>query len=328
MNADETAKSPNSGAFKPTTSAAQPPVEQPTSGTTPVRRSGVLPTTSAQPGVSSTGGAPASIPPRTFAPTGATSPAGTTAPVDKAPATGNPTSTGTVPQRSSTPASGSVPPNGSLPASGSVPQRSAFRPISDTTVAAGATAAAATTAGSGSVTSPTVPQRAPLVPDSGTTQAGALSLTDKMKGLTTRAKDGTRDQLEKADREQAAQAGTGPRKARVLVSRIDPWSVLKIAFLLSIAAGIMLVVAIHVLWNVLSQMGVFVMINEWVLKLFTADQELNILQFVAYPKVMSAALLIAVVNVVLLTGLATIAAFLYNTIARVVGGIYVTLTDD
>ena len=306
MNADDTAKSPNTGAFKPTTPAAQQPGAQPASGTTPVRRPGVLPPSSAASaaGASAQTSAPASSAPRGFAPTGATPPSGSVAPT-----------------------------TGTVPPSGSVPQRSAFRPISDTTVAASAAAGLAASAPprTSSVSAPVSSSPPTTGPDAGetsTVRAGALSLTDKMKGLTTRAKDGTRDQLEKADREQAAQAGTGPRKARVLVSRIDPWSVLKIGFLLSIAAGIMLVVAVHVLWNVLSQMGVFVMINEWVLKLFTADQELNILQFVAYPKVMSAALLIAVVDVVLLTGLATIAAFLYNTIARVVGGIYVTLTDD
>jgi hypothetical protein len=31
---------------------------------------------------------------------------------------------------------------------------------------------------------------------------------------------------------------------------------------------------------------------------------------------------------VLLTALSTIAAFLYNTVSSVVGGVYVTLTDD
>jgi hypothetical protein len=158
--------------------------------------------------------------------------------------------------------------------------------------------------------------------------AGGLSIGDRFKGLTTRAKDGAKTQLEKADREVAVTAGSGPRKARVLVSRIDPWSSLKIGFLLSIAAGIMLVVAVHVLWSVLNGMGVFEMIQEWVSKLFTENQELNILQFFEYTKVMSATLLIAVVNVVLLTGLAVVATFLYNIISRVVGGVYMTLTDD
>jgi hypothetical protein len=119
-----------------------------------------------------------------------------------------------------------------------------------------------------------------------------------------------------------------PRKVRVLLSRIDPWSALKIGFLLSIAAGIMLVVAVHVLWTALNSMGTFDLIQEWVLKLFTQGQEVNILQFVAYQKVMSATLLVAVTNVVLISGLSVISAFLYNMVSRMVGGVYLTLTDD
>ena len=119
-----------------------------------------------------------------------------------------------------------------------------------------------------------------------------------------------------------------PRKVRVLLSRIDPWSALKIGFLVAIAFGIMTVVAMHSLWMALNQMDTFVTIQEWVSKLFTADQEVNILQFFAYSKVMSATLLVAVVNVVLISGLSVIAAFVYNMISRVVGGVYMTLTDD
>jgi hypothetical protein len=119
-----------------------------------------------------------------------------------------------------------------------------------------------------------------------------------------------------------------PRKVRVLLSRVDPWSALKIGFLTSIAIGIMTVVAVWVLWNALNQMETFVTIQQWVSKLFTAGQEVNILQFFDLTKVMSATLLIAVVNVVLISGLSVIAAFIYNMISSVVGGVYLTLTDD
>lgn len=119
-----------------------------------------------------------------------------------------------------------------------------------------------------------------------------------------------------------------PRKVRVLLSRIDPWSALKIGFLIAIAIGIMTVVAVHILWMTLNQMETFVTIQEWVSKLFTQEQEVNILQFFSYSKIMSATLLVSVVNVVLISGLSVITAFVYNMISRVVGGVYVTLTDD
>jgi hypothetical protein len=135
-----------------------------------------------------------------------------------------------------------------------------------------------------------------------------------------------RDKL--ATREPQPPVPGAPRKVRVLLSRVDPWSALKIGFLVSIAFGIMTVVAAHILWITLNQMEVFVTIQEWVSKLFNAGQEINILQFFDYGKDMSAVMLIAVVNIVLISGLSVIAAFIYNMIARVVGGVYFTLTDD
>ncbi|WP_234985672.1 DUF3566 domain-containing protein [Demequina sp. NBRC 110051] len=126
-----------------------------------------------------------------------------------------------------------------------------------------------------------------------------------------------------------AHPGKGaPRRARVLVSRIDPWSVLKIGFLLSIAIGIMTVVATYVVWHVLDGQGLFILANDWIVQLFTEPQNINLMQFFELNKWMSAAILLAVVNVVLLTALSAIAAFLYNAVSSVVGGVYVTLTDD
>jgi len=168
----------------------------------------------------------------------------------------------------------------------------------------------------------------PATGNSGGVAAGvggaAAAGFDKLKDFAAKAKD----DLTSADDIAASKRRGGPRKVRVLVSRVDPWSALKIGFLLSIALGIMLVVAVYVLWGALNSLGVFALANEWVMRLFDDAQDINLLQFFELNKWMSGAVLIAVVNVVLLTALATIGAFLYNTISKVVGGFYVTLTDD
>lgn len=185
--------------------------------------------------------------------------------------------------------------------------------------------------------SPERPASAPGTgaPQSGETEShGAVGAAqEKLKSaasglgrFTSAAKEKVTSSDDKPQSTPAVQGA--PRKVRVLLSRIDPWSALKIGFLLSIAAGIMLVVAVHVLWTALDSMGTFVLVQEWVSKLFTRDQEVNILQFVDYQKVLSATLLVAVTNVVLISGLSVIAAFLYNMVSRMVGGVYVTLTDD
>lgn len=119
----------------------------------------------------------------------------------------------------------------------------------------------------------------------------------------------------------------GPRKVRLSVARIDPWSVMKLGFLLSVAFGIMIVVATAVIWGVLDKMAVFDKMNTLLLELGN-EGLLGVMEFVKFDRVMSMATIIAVVDVVLLTALSTLGAFLYNIVAALVGGIHVTMTDD
>lgn len=119
------------------------------------------------------------------------------------------------------------------------------------------------------------------------------------------------------------------RKARLLVSKIDPWSVLKMAFLLSVALGIVTVVAAIVIWTVLDLTGIFDRVNQLLGEIAGSEGEgFDLRQFASLGQVVSFATIIAVVNVVLLTALAMLAAVLYNISSTLVGGIGVTLTDD
>lgn len=130
-----------------------------------------------------------------------------------------------------------------------------------------------------------------------------------------------------APREGAPVRGAGPRKVRLALARIDPWSVMKLSFLLSIAVGIAIIVATAAMWLVLDSMHVFADIEEL---LVTVDSEafLDIMEYAEFDRVISMAAIIAVVDIFLLTALATLGAFLYNIIAALVGGLHVTLTDD
>ncbi len=126
----------------------------------------------------------------------------------------------------------------------------------------------------------------------------------------------------------AARKAGGPRRVRAMLTTVDPWSIMKLAFLLSIAAGVMFVVATAIVWSVLNNMGVFVAINDQITTLFGAETKLNLLKFLDRNKILSVAILLAVVNAVIITGLATIGAMLYNLVVKLVGGVYVTLTDE
>lgn len=118
------------------------------------------------------------------------------------------------------------------------------------------------------------------------------------------------------------------RKARLLVSKVDPWSVLKMAFLLSVALGIVTVVAAVVLWTVLDLTGIFDRVNDLLGEVIGSESGFNLKELISLGQVASFATIIAVVNVVLLTALSMLAAVLYNISSTLVGGIGVTLTDD
>lgn len=120
----------------------------------------------------------------------------------------------------------------------------------------------------------------------------------------------------------------GPRRVRLAISRVDPWSVMKLSFLLSVAAGIMLVVAAAAVWFTLDGLHVFTKVNDFIIQVTGKESGVSILQYVAFKRIVSGATLIAVIDVFLLTALSTIGAFLYNIVAALVGGLHVTMTDE
>lgn len=128
--------------------------------------------------------------------------------------------------------------------------------------------------------------------------------------------------------EAARPAPAGPRRVRLAISRVDPWSVMKLAFLLAVAIAIMTVVATAVFWSVLDSFGVFTTVQKFVEDAVGPQSNVNLTQFVEFPRVISLATLISICNIVLLTAIATIMAFLYNITAALVGGVHMTLTDD
>jgi len=118
-----------------------------------------------------------------------------------------------------------------------------------------------------------------------------------------------------------------PRRARVYVTRIDPWSVTKAAFLLALAIGIVIVVAVGVGFWTLDSTGALDAVSR------TVDDVLgtggfDLLTSLEMSRVLGLAAVIASVEIVLVSSLATIFAFLYNLTVGLTGGIEVVLSDD
>lgn len=121
------------------------------------------------------------------------------------------------------------------------------------------------------------------------------------------------------------------RKARLRLSRVDPWSVMKTSFLFSIAFGIMFWIATSVLWYVITSSGLFETINAAIVNIISNPgntETWRIEDYVNGNKVLGIAALLAVINVVISTALGTLAAFLYNLSANILGGLELTLAED
>lgn len=121
-----------------------------------------------------------------------------------------------------------------------------------------------------------------------------------------------------------------PRRVKLSVSRVDPWSVMKLSFLLSVAVGIAAVVMISVLWMILSSMGVFADMNRTIEGVLNTSNgaTFDLMDYIGLGRVVSLSIVIAVIDVILMTAISTLGAFLYNVCSSLVGGLQITLTDD
>lgn len=119
----------------------------------------------------------------------------------------------------------------------------------------------------------------------------------------------------------------GPRRIRLTLSRIDPFSVMKMSFLIAIAVGIATVVAVAVLWNLVEVIGIWDKIDE-IGRDLNNDKPLPFMEYFKFSKMISYATIAAVVDIVIITALGTLLAFLYNIVAALLGGLKMTFTDE
>ncbi|WP_127354742.1 DUF3566 domain-containing protein [Actinacidiphila soli] len=128
----------------------------------------------------------------------------------------------------------------------------------------------------------------------------------------------------------AARTVPRTRKARLRVAKADPWSVMKVSFLLSIALGVCSVVAVVVLWMVLDTLGVFSTVGGTISQATDSGTGggFDLQSFLSLSNVLTFTSIIAVIDVVLATALATLGSFIYNLSAGMVGGIELTLAED
>jgi len=124
--------------------------------------------------------------------------------------------------------------------------------------------------------------------------------------------------------QRVASRAPARRRARLALKRIDPWSVFVLAFLVSLFFAVVLLVAVFALYALLDSLGVLSAVDDFARDLEVVDAGQSLL---GLGRVLVITGTIAIIDIVLLTVLATLGAFLYNLCASLTGGVEVVLAE-
>lgn len=124
-----------------------------------------------------------------------------------------------------------------------------------------------------------------------------------------------------------SQRAAATKQVRLKLVYLDFWSAVKLAFLISITLGIVLVVVNVLVWIVLDTTGVFdsidgmfgSVLNE---KNFSITASFSLAQVAAFSTI------VAILNVAVGTAIGAIIATLYNLSVRITGGLLVGFTNN
>ncbi len=201
------------------------------------------------------------------------------------------------------------------PTSPSSPARSFLRSGTNTKNAAASRASG--------TTSPTAERTAAAGTPIGGTSTGGTSVGGSPIGGITAAEALPRKGQKKASSKRSA------RQAHLTVARVEPWSVMKFSFVVSLVAFVILFVAVSLLYGALDGLGVFDSLQRLVSSLTSSQGSVgvNASKWFSASRVLGYTALLGSLNIVLITAMSTIGAVVYNLTSRLVGGVEVTLRE-
>ena len=127
--------------------------------------------------------------------------------------------------------------------------------------------------------------------------------------------------------QKKAKRPSGTKQVRLKLVYIDFWSVVKLAFLISVAIGIITVVATFLIWAILNQTGIFDDLDA-LLRDILGDSSFSIQDTFNVGQIMLFSIVVAILNIVVGTVIGAIVAVLYNLSVRVTGGLLVGFTNN
>ena len=115
-------------------------------------------------------------------------------------------------------------------------------------------------------------------------------------------------------------------RVRRIIRKIDPWTVLKVTFVLNFIVALTMVLGFSILWVLLVNAGVPQGLEEIARRLALLDADASLVGNVE--PLFSSVVFLATVYLLTQTALATIGAFFYNLVSDLVGGIEVVVLEE
>ncbi len=116
------------------------------------------------------------------------------------------------------------------------------------------------------------------------------------------------------------------KQVRLKLVYVDFWSAVKFSFLLSLSAAIVMLVAVFLIFTVLTQTGIIDKIGS----VFTdiAGDEFKLTDVLGLQQVMGFTVVGAVLNTIVGTALGAVVAVIYNLIVKITGGFQLGFTSS
>lgn len=118
------------------------------------------------------------------------------------------------------------------------------------------------------------------------------------------------------------------QRVRWRLSRIDPLSLVSLVFLISVLMGVATVLAVLFIWIIAQVTGSLTALSGLFSELFgVGAAALDVTALLSLPRVLGIAVVFAIFQIVVVTVLSGVVAVIYNGIAKLIGGVEITLTE-
>ena len=116
------------------------------------------------------------------------------------------------------------------------------------------------------------------------------------------------------------------RRVRRIIRKIDPWTTLKVSAVLFAVAAVALVLGVVIFWSVIDNAGIPDALTDFLVRITLIEEGSD--PFAQSEQFFRFVVFSAVVWWVAATGLATLAAVMYNLVTDVVGGLEIVVLEE